>query len=538
MADSPWIPSSNEHLQKLRKLVESCFLQHTYDSAIFYADKLCTLSGSKPNDMFLLAQAYYYKKEYRRAVHFLKENNLIKSSLRFALLAAQCLFGMKDWEECLSVIGEDEKSAIERNIVETDEAGGGDDDSTISLKSSICLTRGKVYEALENRDRAVRWYKAALSADMKCYEALNNLVDKRMIGYDEQRQLLQSLEKSNTAYKWLQPMYKLKLQQHEEKSTDVDQLAKCLEKKFNLRDNLEILTAQANQHYWKNRFQRAYDITKDIVERDPFHHSVLPVHICCLVELNLKTQLFFLAHQLVESYPTKPISWFAVAAYYYLIRKYEMARRFFHKSIQIEQYFAPAWIGFGHSFAMKDESDQAMAAYRTATRLFRGSHVPLLCMGIEHLRTNTLSSARQFLQQAQLICPTDPLTYHEMGVVAYKSRDYEGAAVYFHKALKLTSGEAMEAWEPTFINLAHTYRKRGMFEEAVKFYEKALTVAPKSPMIYTSLGFTHHLRGNLDLAIQYYHKALGIHPRDTITTDLLKTALRDAMKNIDVLGDN
>jgi len=522
---TPSSSASTESLASLRKLVSSCIQQHTYDAAIFFADKLTTLSDGHPDDMFLLAQAYFHKKEYRRAVHFLRENNLLKSSIRFALLAAQCLAGMKDWEECLAVIGEDEKSAVERNV----EAGTTDDG--IDLKASICLTRGKVYEALENRERAVRWYKAALKADLKCFEALSCLVDKRMLSYQEQRALLQSLQKQSTEFKWLKPMYELKLKQHEMKSNNVDKLAKSLEEDFKFKNNLEILTSQASQHYWKNRFQKAYDVTKTIVERDPFHHSVLPVHICCLVELKMKTQLFFCAHHLVEAYPTSAISWFAVASYYYLIKKYEMARRFFHKAIQLQQYFAPAWIGFGHSFALKDESDQAMAAYRTATRLFRGSHVPLLCMGIEHLRTNSLGPARQFLQEARLICPTDPLIFHELGVVAFKGSEFKEAKDFFHMALKLTANEAMEAWEATFVNLAHAYRKMGNYPEAINYYHQALSVAPKSPSIYTSLGFTYHLQQNLDLAIQFYHKALGIHPRDTMTNDLLKLALKDAMQS-------
>ncbi|GAB5363189.1 hypothetical protein AAMO2058_000862000 [Amorphochlora amoebiformis] len=525
---TPVMGTKGDQVQKLRSLVEMCIRQHTYDSAIFFADKLITLSKEEPGDMFLLAQAYFFKKEYRRAVHFLRENGLIKSSVQFALLAAQCLAAMKDWEECLTIIGEEKNTAVERDLPD------GGEDHDISIKASICLTRGKVYEALENRERAVRWYKAALKADMKCFEALNCLVDKRMISYEEQRALYRSLEGKLTSYEWLKPLYQLKLQQHEEKSVSVDGLAASLSEEFGFRNNLDITTAQANQHYWKNRFQQAYDLTKDIVERDPFHHSVLPVHVCCLVELKMKTQLFFCAHHLVEAYPSKPISWFAVAAYYYLIEKYEMARRFFHKAIQLEQFFAPAWIGFGHSFAMKDESDQAMAAYRTATRLFRGSHVPLLCMGIEHLRTNSLGPARQFLQQAQVICPKDPLIFHEMGVISYKSGEFEDAIVLFRRTLDLTAGEAMEAWEPTFVNLAHAYRKRGMYAEAIKFYEKALSVAPRSPMIYTSLGFTHHLQGAFDSAIQYYHKSLGIHPNDTITADLLKEALKDAIRNFDL----
>jgi anaphase-promoting complex subunit 6 len=99
---------------------------------------------------------------------------------------------------------------------------------------------------------------------------------------------------------------------------------------------------------------------------------------------------------------------------------------------------ASAWIGFGNSFAAQDESDQAMAAYRTASRLFQGSHLPLLCIGTEHLRTNNLSLAEQFVSQAATLCPSDPLCYSELGVVCFRQQKYENAANYFRHALGLT----------------------------------------------------------------------------------------------------
>ena len=90
------------------------------------------------------------------------------------------------------------------------------------------------------------------------------------------------------------------------------------------------------------------------------------------MHLNLHADLFYLAHQLVEDYPQQAVSWFAVGAYYHLIADYESARRYFSKATSLDHRFAPAWVGFGHAFAAQDESDQAMAAYRTASRLFPG----------------------------------------------------------------------------------------------------------------------------------------------------------------------
>jgi anaphase-promoting complex subunit 6 len=47
------------------------------------------------------------------------------------------------------------------------------------------------------------------------------------------------------------------------------------------------------------------------------------------VELELKSDLYYRAHQLVEGYPDRAVTWFAVACYYYLLAKYDTARIYF-----------------------------------------------------------------------------------------------------------------------------------------------------------------------------------------------------------------
>jgi len=63
--------------------------------------------------------------------------------------------------------------------------------------------------------------------------------------------------------------------------------------------------------------------------------------------------------RLVEEYPEHVVAWFAVGCYYQSIGRYDSARQYFGKATTIDATFAPAWLGFGHSFAAQDESDQA-----------------------------------------------------------------------------------------------------------------------------------------------------------------------------------
>jgi len=56
------------------------------------------------------------------------------------------------------------------------------------------------------------------------------------------------------------------------------------------------------------------------------------------------------------------------------------------KATTLERTYGPAWIAYGHSFAVESEHDQAMAAYFTAAQLMKGY------MADGHLALSTLSN--------------------------------------------------------------------------------------------------------------------------------------------------
>ena len=103
----------------------------------------------------------------------------------------------------------------------------------------------------------------------------------------------------------------------------------------------------------------------------------------------------------MQDYPEGGVAWYAVGCYYLAAGQYDAARRFFGKATQLAPRHAPAWIAYGHAFAAQDESDQALAAYRTAARLFPGLHEPVLGMGREYQHMNNHMLAEQMLLQAR-----------------------------------------------------------------------------------------------------------------------------------------
>lgn len=105
----------------------------------------------------------------------------------------------------------------------------------------------------------------------------------------------------------------------------------------------------------------------------------------------------------------------------------------------MDSHFGPAWIGFAHTFAAEGEHDQAISAYSTAARLFQGSHLPQLFLGMQNLQLNNLGLAREYLNTAYLLCKTDPLLLNELGIVAFHSTDHTAAIDFFRSALAFSA---------------------------------------------------------------------------------------------------
>ncbi|KAL5804761.1 hypothetical protein ACOSQ3_031561 [Xanthoceras sorbifolium] len=529
-----------EEIDKLRGVVRDCVSKHLYSSAIFFADKVAALTND-PADVYMQAQALFLGRHYRRAFHLLNASKIVLRDLRFRYLAAKCLEELKEWDQCLSMLGEakvDDDGNVydmkDRNVMYLDKDG---EDREINISSAICFLRGKAYEALENRAQARQWYKAAVKADPLCYEALECLIENHMLTCEEETSLLSSLE-FGTEDGWLSSFYSCLIKKYDKENV-VEAKFRELEKEsydsshaspsftHSLRNNTDLLTCKAEYYHQCGEYQKCFELTSVLLEKDPFHLKCTLVHLAAAMELGHSNELYLMACNLVKDYPQKALSWFAVGCYYYCIKKNDQSRRYFSKATNLDGTFLPAWIGFGNAFAAQEEGDQAMLAYRTAARLFPGCHLPTLYIGMEYMRTHSFKLTEQFFMQAKSICPSDPLVYNELGVVAYHMKEYNKAVWWFEKTLAHIPSSLSEMWEPTVVNLAHAYRKLKMYHDAISCYEKALTLSNRSLSTYAGLAYTYHLQDNFSAAITYYHKALWLKPDDQFCTEMLSTALVD-----------
>jgi anaphase-promoting complex subunit 6 len=165
--------------------VLDCLSKHLGTAAVYFADKLVTLSEGAPEDVFLLAQAHWHNGAHARALALLRAEGLATASPRFLHLTCACLVELQQHEEALSLLGEAGSPfrvdtgrvltavswyAVAARLTHTRahthcrrSASAVARDDGVATTAACELLRGRVYLALENRSAAARCFKARAS---------------------------------------------------------------------------------------------------------------------------------------------------------------------------------------------------------------------------------------------------------------------------------------------------------------------------------------------------------------------------------------
>jgi len=519
-------------VERLRGLVESYQGRQLHETALYWADKLVSLtSGSVPSDVEMLATSLLLTNQYHRAAHLVRSRQLHTRHLGCCYTAARSLHSAGEHEEALLLIEEAGPLINEEELK-------GPQDREEDCISALYFLKGQIFESLDNRQLATEAFQTALRVDVFCFEAFDALVAHQMLTAEEEKQLVSSLPFKEQRDPGLASfLYSSSLKKYS--SPEEVRLPPQLEL---LADNSDIKICLAEQQFYNCDYHLAFKSTSEVIKSDPFHGKALPIHIAIMVELKKTNALFKLAHSLVDLYPESAVAWFAVGCYYYLTGRQDPARRFLSKSTQLDRMFGPAWLAYGHSFAVENEHDQAMAAYFKANQLMRGCHLPLLYIGLEYGLTNNQVLAETFFSQALEVAPNDPFVLHELGVTAYNNKNYESAEKYLNDALlKIesinkrsgVSGSSLsDKWESLLNNLGHTYRKLGRYPDALSFHQQALVLSPLNPSTYSAIGYVQTLSNDLTAAVESFHKALGIRREDTFSTNMLNNVIEQLMSEV------
>ncbi|KAH7264229.1 hypothetical protein MRS44_012454 [Fusarium solani] len=533
----------------LREWRQDALNKAQYESAIFIGDKLLALTNDD-TDAFWLAQVHFATGNYTRAQAFLSSQDLISRNPSCRYLAGHCLIKQSRFDEALAVLGDRNPTHLISNSASNKRKtqprqGRRRDDAADEeaanrrYEAAMCFLRGICYAKQNAFDRAKECYKDAVRIDVQCFEAFQQLMGNSLLSPDEEWQFLESLDfdsihvsgdvsSSQEAADFTKMLYTTRLSKYRNPAA-FETAYDSLSTHYHLASNPDLQLARADLLYTQCRYRDALTITNSILQEDKYNFSVYPVHLACLFELREKNLLFLISHNLADNHPEEPCSWLAVGIYYFSIDKIPEARRYFSKASMMDAHFGPAWIGFAHTFAAEGEHDQAISAYSTAARLFMGTHLPQVFLGMQNHALNNMTLAEEFLKTAYGLCKTDPLLLNEMGVVKYHQDKPKEAAQYFSAALKIAEDIDSEpsAWLAARTNLGHAFRRLRHFNRALIEFDEVLRQGGKDAAIFSAKGLILMEQNKPEEAVVVLHEALAISPQDSIATELLNKALEE-----------
>lgn len=140
--------------------------------------------------MFLLG-------EYHRAVHTIRFRGLEKTNFFCHYLVAECLLEAKEYQQAIELLNANEADNVASSMQQFDtmdfESTEPGDPTKAELLSAIWLLKGKVLEAMDNRQLAMDAYIQALKFNVYCTEAMDALTQHEMLMSSEERSLMEQL---------------------------------------------------------------------------------------------------------------------------------------------------------------------------------------------------------------------------------------------------------------------------------------------------------------------------------------------------------
>lgn len=81
------------------------------------------------------------------------------------------------------------------------------------------------------------------------------------------------------------------------------------------RNNPDVRLIEAEKHFTRQNYDRAYEFVKKMLEEDSYNVSVVPLFCAVLTELKKVGELYYLAHKLVSANADSAVAWFSVVSF-------------------------------------------------------------------------------------------------------------------------------------------------------------------------------------------------------------------------------
>lgn len=253
-----FICKCNFHFNAINLPTFCCPSQRRFKTALFWSEKVVALSEYDPKDIYWQAHCMFMLREYHRAAHIIKHRGLEKTNIFCHYLLVECLFEAKEFQDAIDLLNSIDLDYLTGSMINGMDTERWADDTALQILStvdsdstgptkseilaSICLLKGRILEAMDNRTMAMDCYVEALHLSVYCTEALDALVQHESLLASEENELIIHLpvdsQCTENEKKILMKLYTSKLKKYHESALPVRIAAIEIEWVYRIRINI------------------------------------------------------------------------------------------------------------------------------------------------------------------------------------------------------------------------------------------------------------------------------------------------------------
>ncbi|KAI9359997.1 hypothetical protein DFJ73DRAFT_816251 [Zopfochytrium polystomum] len=519
---SDCVPPEQENearCSRLRAWVVEAMKSDRLGTAVFWAERLVTMTNGSAQDVWLLARSLFLRSQYARTLIVIRKWR--RKEPAFQRLLAHSMIKLKrsrDAREILQNLPADSSGSVEVEIAPV--AGYNQESFDKWLIGIAFLEQLRMKPAkeafLQSAALDPRFYEERFTDNFLLkskhfnLQPFHALVSNHLLSFTEEQELMKSFNfrLCQEDKELIELLYSCQLNQEPNSqnafSADIVEVWKCLELSFNLADDPIVALSKSNYLFKRCKYTDSLFYANLVAKANPLSNDYVWTTIACMHELGQKSDLFALGHKLSRADPKNPAAWYAAGCFYLLQNNTIEAKRNFRKALEHDRRFVPAWIGFGQAYEAESAREQAIMSYSEAVKAWPGDHYPMLCNGLLYIEQGILNTGREFITNAHIICPEDPL----------ESLESIGADV-----------GAPKMWETIQHNLGQSLLKQRDFDRARQSFKKVLALNRSRTSTLTALAMVEASQGKLEEATIILHEVLALDPFNTAAGELLKSVL-------------
>ena len=207
--------------------------------------------------------------------------------------------------------------------------------------------------------------------------------------------------------------------------------------------------------------------------------------------------------------PSDPTNPFHLGRLYVKTKQYTKAQHAFEAALQLDKTLILGHLGLGDSFAFQGKHEEALAAYTTILDLnanFVAAHIKIAQI---HDHQSNMDEAEDAYRTALEIDPIQGIALNNLAwLLADKKEDLDDALILAKKAVSLSPKNPS-----VYDTLGWVYRARGELEKANAAFMQGTALPPLDPSLLYHLGIVLSEQGKPSQAAVAFQNALELAPK-------------------------